>query len=253
MTTTNIKTLRETYTADKTDRTNANRFYQQVAVDSILEPNRASIPGVDRLERARGCLEQLGRMMEKGMGAGDVLQQAQIAADALANGRTVKQVEIYLRHGRISGYFDAAAFLSEDYHQLTAPSKKKNTPECDDCFVDRYMREVPRDALTRLEAIMLIDILNNVDDALHRRKLDLYMWGTKADMVQSAEALRAKLIKIYFDGDEKKATDARRKSKPAKPTNRPQGPTLVEVETVPTREPQGPTLIEVRTVGSDAD
>lgn len=101
-TTTHLKTLRETYSADTTDRTNANRFYQQVAVDTLIEPNRDSIPGADRLEKARGCLEQLGRMIDGGtMDTGDILTQAQIAAKALEDGRTVKQVENYLRHGRI--------------------------------------------------------------------------------------------------------------------------------------------------------
>ena len=196
-TTTHLKTLRETYSADTTDRTNANRFYQQVAVDTLIEPNRDSIPGADRLEKARGCLEQLGRMIDSGtMDTGDILIQAQIAAKALEDGRTVKQVEKYLRDGR-RGSFDTASIEAATNKQPT--THKKDPEECEDCFVGRYTKEVPSDALSMLEAIMLINILDNVDNALHRKPLDLLEGETKADMIQTANALRTKLAHIYLD------------------------------------------------------
>lgn len=60
------------------------------------------------MQTAQGCLEQIGRMVSKGMEADTIIEQAKIAADALIAGRTVKQVEAYLRHGRTTGEWSEA-------------------------------------------------------------------------------------------------------------------------------------------------
>lgn len=87
------------------DRYTANTEYQSRGRNFVMKYN-GKIPHIDRLCRAYGCLEQLGRMVKTEMEAATILEQAKIAADALNAGRKVKQVEKYLRHGRTTGEWD---------------------------------------------------------------------------------------------------------------------------------------------------
>ena len=189
-----LATIRD-FEPDKTARTHQNMLYQAMG-DKFVTDHADEIPGAERLRKGRGCLEQLGRMIIQ-YGDASIVEGAKIAADALNSGITVKQTESFLRHARTTGKFDESLLIPPS--KLEAATSKKDTAACDDCFVNRYIKKVPHDALTRLEVIMLIDILNNVDNALHRRKLDLLEGETKADIIQNAKALREKLAHIYID------------------------------------------------------
>lgn len=98
-----LDTIRD-FEPDKTARTHQNMLYQAMG-DKFVTDHADEIPGAERLRKGRGCLEQLGRMMGKYANT-SVIKAANIAANALTAGRTVKQVEAYLRHGRTTGELD---------------------------------------------------------------------------------------------------------------------------------------------------
>lgn len=84
---------------DKTARTHQNMLYQAMG-EKFVTDHADEIPGAERLLKGRGCLEQLGRMINEGMEAATILEQAKIVGAAMIDGSTVKQVEEYLRAGR---------------------------------------------------------------------------------------------------------------------------------------------------------
>ena len=101
------------------DRTARNHIYQAYGA-YFLKENEAAIPYAEKLYKAKGCLEQLGRWdqtieyhspVDAKWETDDykiAIKQAGIAASALNNGSTAKQVEAYLRHGRLTGEWDEA-------------------------------------------------------------------------------------------------------------------------------------------------
>lgn len=94
--------------ADKTPRTHQNMLYQAIGKKFIAN-HADEIPGAERLLKGRGCLEQLGRMINEGMEAATILEQAKVVGAAMIDGSTVKQVEEYLRAGRKNkGYYNIA-------------------------------------------------------------------------------------------------------------------------------------------------
>lgn len=71
--------------------------------EHFIKMHAKEIPDYDTLEFAPSVLEQLGRMYRKNIEDTTIIEQAKIASAALNAGRTVKQVEAYLRHGRTTG------------------------------------------------------------------------------------------------------------------------------------------------------
>lgn len=86
------------------DRAEKNRQFQAMGEKFVKEYPLAVGPLTMKwFIAAKGCMEQLGRMVKAEMEAATIAKQAKIAAVAINEGRTVKQVEAYLRHGRITG------------------------------------------------------------------------------------------------------------------------------------------------------
>ena len=219
----------------KSDRTHQNQLYQSFG-DAFIDEHADTITHAADLKRARGACEQIGRIVQAGkLDSDTIAQQAKVAADALHTGSTAKQAEAFFRHGRLNG-----DWLESLLTPIT-DSTKKDPEECEDCFVGRYTKEVPSDALSMLEAIMLINILDNVDNALHRKPLDLLEGETKADIIQTANAIRAKLARIYLDEPPWK--------KPTAPKQ--QGPQVIEVTVKPTHALQGPKKVIVSPGGAE--
>ena len=96
---------REHYT--KTDRTHINMLYREKGKGIVcFYAGRLRIKP-EKMLNAQGILEQLGRIDADPDITEDTLKaQVKIAANALTDGRTVKQVERYLRHGRTTGKWD---------------------------------------------------------------------------------------------------------------------------------------------------
>lgn len=86
------------------DRAEKNRQFQAMGEKFVKEyPLAMGHLTMKWFIAAKGCMEQLGRMVKAEMEADAIAKQAKIAAAAINEGRTVKQVEAYLRHGRITG------------------------------------------------------------------------------------------------------------------------------------------------------
>jgi len=100
-----IEIEREHYT--KTDRTHINMLYREKGKGIVcFYAGRLRIKP-EKMLNAQGILEQLGRIDADPDITEDTLKaQVKIAANALTDGRTVKQVERYLRHGRTTGKWD---------------------------------------------------------------------------------------------------------------------------------------------------
>ena len=86
------------------DRAEKNRQFQAMGEKFVKEyPLAMGHLTMKWFIAAKGCMEQLGRMVKAEMEADTIAKQAKIAAAAINEGRTVKQVEAYLRHGRTTG------------------------------------------------------------------------------------------------------------------------------------------------------
>lgn len=98
---------------DKTARTHQNMLYQAMG-EKFVTDHADEIPGAERLCKGRGCLEQLGRMINDNIKTATILKQAKIVGTAMINGSTVKQVEQYLRVGRKhKGHYNEAILKTE--------------------------------------------------------------------------------------------------------------------------------------------
>ena len=107
-----VQFLANTDTRNMSHRAHVNLFYRTSGV-SFVTDHRDSIPHHDTLIQPYkdsyiqkkvgvGVLEQLGRMIEQDRYAeSDVLQIAVIASDALYKGLKAKEVEQYIRRGRV--------------------------------------------------------------------------------------------------------------------------------------------------------
>lgn len=126
----NVGTERKCNPLAQIDRAEKNRQFQAIGEKFVKEYHSTTNPLTRKyLIDAKGCMEQLGRMVKAGMEAATIAKQAEIVADALNEGRTVKQVEAYLRHGRITGEWDKSLLTAtKEAASNTAKSIEGLTP-----------------------------------------------------------------------------------------------------------------------------
>lgn len=170
-----------TSTMEKVDRTGRNRVYQGYGKHFVLE-NAAAIPYAEQLYKAKGCLEQFGRWNNAidyvVVGPDDrweadykeAINQAGIAAEALKNGNTVKQVEKYLRHGRLTGEWDEnllTSTITQEAATNTAQNLAGLTPA--DLIVIHSLLEVFGD-----ESSKFANKLNAIHSGYYNTQVEAY-------------------------------------------------------------------------------
>lgn len=162
--------------ASTTSRTDANRLFQAWG-EKFITDHADEIPGAERLLKGRGCLEQLARMIAKRIRTATILKQAKIAADALNAGHTVKQVESYLRHGRITGEWNESLLTATmEAVSNTAKSVEGLTP-ADLIAIEALLRD----------SMTLYDILGEADrKSKPRERRNARMAEMYADKVKFA-------------------------------------------------------------------
>lgn len=97
----------------KTQRAATNTYYMTMAMELIKEA-ASDIKHIELLIgfknqeiRCKGVLEQLGRMLvQDGHSKADVIFIAKVAARAKYESSTVKEIERYIRHGRLTGEWE---------------------------------------------------------------------------------------------------------------------------------------------------
>lgn len=153
-----------------------NILYQVIG-DNFVIDHADEIPGADHLLKGRGCLEQLGRMIVNDVEAATVLEAAKNAADALNAGGTVKQVEAYLRHGRITGEWNEALLTATKEAATNMARPVKGLNPADLIAIETLLRD----------SASLYDILGDVNpkgkpaERRNARMAEMY-----ADKVKSA-------------------------------------------------------------------
>lgn len=166
------------------DRTARNQIYRAYGIN-FLEENEAAIPCAEKLYKAKGCLEQLGRWdqtieyhspIDAKWETDDyktAIKQAGIAASALNNGSTVKQVEAYLRHGRLTGEWDEALLTAT---RKTEPNKPDPSATefltIDDLKSIRLYLEILWECVTKESTVKKLKNLKRTDINEMREDID---------------------------------------------------------------------------------
>ena len=179
--------------ASTTSRTEVNRLFQNTG-EKFVTDHADEIPGAERLLKGRGCLEQLGRMIDTEEAA-TILEKSRIAADALTAGRTVKQVESYLRQGRITGEWLEAP-LKDGPHEVVISPRPFSKPQGPQLItVDVVQRGLTTEAATNEPHPNIIEYLTIDDLRGISTYLDLlYECVTKETTVKKLKKLSNKRI-----------------------------------------------------------
>lgn len=162
--------------AGMSERGKQNAIFQDVGLRYINEYCR-EIPDYDSLEVVPSITEQIGRMVSKPMDAATIFNAAKNAADALTAGRTVKQVEAYLRHGRTTGEWNETLLsATKEAASNTAKPVEGLTP-ADLIAIEALLRD----------SMTLYDILGEADrESKPKERRNARMAEMYADKVKAA-------------------------------------------------------------------